>query len=533
MTPRALAIGFLVGTLLCATTLFVGLKVGFTDSGNIVACLLGFALGRTLLRGRTRYSVEENQITHSLAACMAGAPIATGLLTVVPGLELLGASYAPWALSAWGIAIGLAGIGFAYAWRGLLAREQLRFPTGIAAAELVSAIHASAIVGAQRARSLLTAAGVAGALTWLRDLPPRWLPAVTWAPGELQARTVGIAWSPLLIGLGGLVGVPVALAALAGSLIAWGGLAPAFGPAAGSFGETIAWVAWPATALLVTSSLPVVATAMQRMRIARVGRRLDPVAPRARRDLRLALALALALALIALAGTVAFDAPWWLMVVGALLAPIGGLLCAHAAGEIDISPHGVVANLGIASVGHVGAGAAVGGVGYQVPTTLWALRAGERLGTPLVPQLVAQVVGVVAGVAIAVPLYGVLVAANGGIGSEALPAAGGQSVRAFAELVRDGGGVASSATAVAAIALAVGAIILSSPARRWISVAGLGVGMLLPVHYAAAIALGAGLAALYRRVLPGHADRVEPAAAGLVVGESSVGVIGAVAGALG
>lgn len=525
-SARSLVAGLLVGVLLCATTLFVGLKVGFTDSGNVTAAILAFALGRTLLRGRSHYTIHENQISHSLAACMGGAPIAVGLLTIFPGLSLLDVAWSPWLVAIWGCALALVGIGLAFTWRrALLDRDHLRFPTGIATAELMQAMHASAAAGAARARVLLGAAGIAAAISWLRDLPPRLLPGAT-TFGELRGQAFGIAWSPLLVGLGGLVGMPVAIAALAGSVLAWIGLGPAFAPS-GDFGAVIAWTAWPATALLVASSLPSLVRAIARLR-----RRTAVAGPRARiRWLVVAIALLLPL------GAWIFDAALWVIAIGIALVPIGALLCAHAAGEIDVSPHGVTGNLTLAGVGQVapatmaiGAGSVVAGISFQVPTSLWALRAGERTGTQVRSQLHAQVLGVIAGVAIAVPLYGALVAAHGGVGNAALPAAGAQSMRTFALLASEGGGVAASACWAAAIAFAVGVVLLAAPARRWISVAGLGVGMLIPIHYAAAIVLGAALGQLYRR-WRGEA-LAEPAAAGLIVGESVVGVTAAVAGAI-
>lgn len=522
-SARSLVAGLLVGVLLCATTLFVGLKVGFTDSGNVTAAILAFALGRTLLRGRSPYSIHENQISHSLAACMGGAPIAVGLLTIFPGLSLLDIAWSPWLVALWGCALALVGIGLAFTWRrALLDRDHLRFPTGIATAELMQAMHASAVAGAVRARVLLGAAAIAATLAWLRDLPPRLLPAAT-TFGELRGQAFGIAWSPLLVGLGGLVGMPVAIAALAGSVLAWIGLAPTFAPG-GDFGTVVAWTAWPATALLLASSLPSLVRAIRRLR--------HPAIPRARLG-----GLVVASALLLPLGAWVFDAAVWVIAIGLALVPFGALLCAHAAGEIDVSPHGVTGNLTLAGVGQVapstmaiGAGSAVAGISFQVPTSLWALRAGERTGTQLRSQLHAQVLGVIAGVAIAVPLYGALVAAHGGVGNETLPAAGAQSMRAFALLASEGGGVAASACWAAAIAFAVGSVLLAAPARRWISVAGLGVGMLIPIHYAAAIVLGAALGQLYRRW---RGERlVEPAAAGLIVGESVVGVTAAIVGAV-
>lgn len=526
LSGRAIVAGLGAGAVLCATSLFVGLKVGFTDSGNVTASILGFALGRGVLRGRSRYSAHENQVSHGLAVSMAVAPSTVGLVTVFPGLSLMDVAWSPWPVALWGGCLALVGIGLAFAWRrALLERAQLPFPTGIAAAELITAMHASAAAGRARTRALLGGA-VAGALiSGLRDLPPRWLAAVTWVPGSLGGRScqslgLGIAWSPMLAGVGALIGLPVALAALAGSLVAWLGCAPRVTAPGAGFDAVVAWTAWPATGLLISASLPSIARALARLRRSHAaGVRLGTVS-----------VVVAPIAVLVPLGSWIFDVPSWVMALGVAVTPVGAMLCAYAAGEIDVSPYGIAGNIAQAGLGRaagspmggLGAGSAVSGVSVQVTSSLWALRAGDRLGTPIRPQLVAQALGALAGVALAIPLYGVLVAAHGGVGGDALPAVAGQSVRAAFRLASEGGGVPASA---AAIALGTGAILVAAPTRRWISVAGLGVGMLLPVHYAVAIVAGAALA---RRGALSDAS-----AAGLIIGETMVAVATAVAQAIG
>jgi uncharacterized oligopeptide transporter (OPT) family protein len=44
LTVRAVAIGCAVGAVLATTNVYMGLKTGWNDSGNVTAAILGFAL---------------------------------------------------------------------------------------------------------------------------------------------------------------------------------------------------------------------------------------------------------------------------------------------------------------------------------------------------------------------------------------------------------------------------------------------------------------------------------------------------------
>src|SRR5439155_10469293 len=135
LTLRALASGLLVGVLLCLANLYVGLKTGFWDGGQITASVLVFALASGRL---TRL---ENNVAQTAACAVGGIPAAAGLLGAVPALQLIGVRVPGWGIALWGLALGIIGVMIALALRRrLLEEEALPFPTGVATAEVIEVL---------------------------------------------------------------------------------------------------------------------------------------------------------------------------------------------------------------------------------------------------------------------------------------------------------------------------------------------------------------------------------------------------------
>jgi uncharacterized oligopeptide transporter (OPT) family protein len=171
LTLRAAVAGALVGLPLAVGNLYMGLKTGWWDSGSITASIVGFALLGALSRPGGRAGPLETTAAMSLAAAMGAAPAAAGLLGALPALALLGRPVPAWAAAGWGMALGALGVLLAL-WlrRRLIEEEGLPFPTGLATAEVIAALHAGGAGG--RGRALLGGAGVAAAVAWLRGGRP-------------------------------------------------------------------------------------------------------------------------------------------------------------------------------------------------------------------------------------------------------------------------------------------------------------------------------------------------------------------------
>jgi uncharacterized oligopeptide transporter (OPT) family protein len=553
LTLRAAVAGALVGLPLAVGNLYMVLKTGWWDSGSITASIVGFALLGALSRPGGRAGPLETTAAMSLAAAMGAAPAAAGLLGALPALALLGRPVPAWAAAGWGMALGALGVLLAL-WlrRRLIEEEGLPFPTGLATAEVIAALHAGGAGG--RGRALLGGAGVAAAVAWLRDGWPAIVPAAALWPGRVggvpgAALGLGLAVSPMMVGAGLLVGLQNGLSVLLGAALGWGLLAPDLvsrGAVAGAeYGALAAWLVWPGVALMVGSAA---AALLGQARALGAGLSDLRSAGRGRAAARgFGLVAAAAVPLALLIGWAGLGLPPLLAAAGLALAVPLGAACGRAAGRTDVSPAGDVGQLAQVAVGALvpggggpstAAGSVVAGAAAQTGVSLWSLRAGQRLGASPRGQGWAMLLGASLGAAVSAPVYAVLTAAQG-VGTAAFPAPGAVRWKAVAEVMAGGASaMPPGALWAAAVALAAGvALELAARTRagRFLPAPGaLAVGFVAPAHYGAAIALGAVLAAAVRALRPRAADGGLPlVGAGAIAGESVAGFLAALLVSLG
>ncbi|WP_404365534.1 OPT/YSL family transporter [Corallococcus coralloides] len=552
-TARSLGMGLLIGALLAVTNLYMGMKTGWWDSGSITATVLGFsglaAYGR---RRGVPYTPLENNLTQTAASSVGAMPASAGLLGALPALAFLGMSVPGWGIAAWGVVLGVLGVLVAgLLRRRLLEQEALPFPTGIATAELISTLHAASPSEARdtpagRGRTLVGAGLVAMALTWMRDARG-WLPGMVALPGRvggvgLDALTWGVGMSPMLLAVGMMTGLQLALSMLLGSGLAWGALAPGLlgtGVVAGAGYEPLsAWLMWPGVGLMLGAA--VVSLAAQARDFLGAAKDLRSVGTSRGGLPRWSLGVAAAACVLAVVlGGVLFGlgVPSMLLAL-ALLVPLCAV-CARGAGQTDVSPVSQMGNLtqvvfGVVRPGelspNVAAGSVVANASAQIGVSLWSLKAGHLLGASASRQLAAQLVGVAVGALVSVPAYLLLVDAYG-LGTAVLPVPAAAQFRAVAEVsVRGLAGLPPYAGWGALVGCAVGALLTLAAkgrAARWLpSPVAMGIGFLTPAYFAVTLCVGAGLAALARRLSPRATDAHVPAlGSGALVGESLMGLI--------
>ena len=565
-TARALITGCAIGALLAAGNVYTAFKVSIIDGGNITAALLGFTLFATFRRlGRRPYGALENNITQTTAASAAVMSFVTGVVGPIPALALMGTTYPAWAIAVWGAAVGIFGVFVGALLRHrLIVDEKLPFPTGRATGELIETIYTSGKTALERTRLLLGAAIVAAAVTWFRDARPAFIPQGTMFPGAIAgvtaaALTLGMSWSPLMISTGAMLGVGTGASMLLGGGLARGALAPwlhARGIVANTdFGTFNAWLVWPALGLLVAGSfVPLLADAGS------VGRSLRDLAALARRtaagrrserpaDPSLSFRLwgpLLATSLVVLIGVGAWSlgVPPLVTLIALALSVFLANVSARAAGETDFAPAGSAGTVTLIALRNHGmansvlGGSLALGMSSQVAPTLWALRAGHRLGASPKAQVAAQILGALLGAAVVVPVYHLIVG-SAGIGTEKMPAVAAVSFKATAEAVSGGlGALPRYAAAALAIALALGTVLtLLARTRfgRWApSAAAMGCAMMLPFSSSLAIFIGACAVLIARRARPSFTEPNALAlAAGGIAGESVTGVVIAALLALG
>jgi len=505
--------------------------------------------------GRARgapYTPLENNISQSVASSIGAMPAAAGLISALPALALLGTPVPPgWGLVLWAVALGALGVLVAHLFRArLLEREALPFPTGIATAEVISAMHASRGAGDGRPRAVLGAGAVAMVVCWLRDAWPRWVPALTAAPGKLVGQpaatfTLGVSWSPMLFAIGAMVGPRVGVSMLLGALAGWGVAAPALvgaGVATLDGKDSFAgWLTWPGVGLMVgAATASLLGQARAFTGAARDVRELGWRGLLRAKGARGALGLGAVAALVTvgLGGMLFGLAPVMTVLVLLLVLPLGSVV-ARAAGQTDISPvsqmgqltQAVAGGAGVQEMGrNVAAGAVASSAMAQVGVSMWSLKAGHVLGASPRRQALAQLLGVAVGASVGVPVYLLLVRAYG-LGSEKLPAPSAVQAKAIAEVATHGlSGLPPYAALAAVAGLALGLVGTFAErgrlARYLPSAAALGIGCIVPAFYSVSICLGSLLYAFARARSPERTERYASSlAAGSIAGEALMGVL--------
>ena len=155
LTPHALIVGYLLGTLIAISIGYASLILGFSIEGSELAAILGFAILRGLLG---RHSIIENNINQTAASAVNGA--SSGMMFSVPALYILDQTDFSVPLLVLGAIVGgIMGIAFIIPLRKqMIDFERLAFPGGIA----VAAILKSPGAGMRKAMLMIGGAAASG-----------------------------------------------------------------------------------------------------------------------------------------------------------------------------------------------------------------------------------------------------------------------------------------------------------------------------------------------------------------------------------
>ena len=564
LTARALATGVALGALLAPCNVYSGLRIGWSFNMSIIALLASIALWRPLARafGLRDWNRLESNIGQTTASSAASI-VSGGLVAPIPAYTLItGQQFALAPLIAWVFAVSLLGIWVAWYLRPALVgpASQLRFPEGLATLETLLDVFAHGAEASRRIAALGLAALLSAATRWVDTfvlLLPRWTPV------EGLARfTFVFEPSWLLAGFGAIIGLRVGLSLFAGALLAWGFIAPriagtvvplpkgeageSIDAAASLFGPLVEWLLWPGVSLMVGATLSSFAVGLWRTRSANSARSLswpaigDAPLP--------ALAFAGAALLTVLLQRLLFGIDWWIALLAVPLAVMLATVAARVVGDTGIPPIGAIGKVSQLSFGLAAPGQAVtnlmtanvaGGAAGQCADLMNDFLVGRGIGASPARQAVAQSVGVVTGSVVGAIVYLTLIPDPAAmLLTEQWPAPAVATWKAVAEAMAHGlDSVPASARAAMMIALLVGAIAgvleASLPARfarRLPSATAFGLAFVIPASISITMTAGALAAAAFAAVVPSLAARLTIAiAAGLVTGESLVGVFAAFA----
>jgi OPT family oligopeptide transporter len=584
LTVRAVLVGAILGGFMSLSNLYVGLKTGWGLGVTLTACILSFSIGAGLKKigiFRSNLTLLENNCMQSTASS-AGYSTGSTMVGAVSALLMIQGVHLPFCtLLLWTIFLAILGVFLAIPMkRQMINVEQLKFPSGIAAAQTLRALYATEKEAAKQGRSLGISAVLGAVMGFARANPLTWYPQVLKIPAmlEIPGRIIGqklirwtISWdtSLIMIGAGAIIGIRVAWSMLLGGLLNYACLSPImYGKGVIKelgYQGIVSWSLWGGTAIMLTSGLT--AFAFQWRTIGRAFSGLARIIiPRESRvqDRKLEalqnievpgtwvlLGMAVATVGVVSIQVISFSIHWWMGIASVVMTFFLALVACRATGETDITPIGamgkitqlffgiiaparILTNLMTASV--------TAGAAASSADLLTDLKSGYLLGANPRKQFIAQFLGIFTGAFVIVPAFYLIVPTPDVLGSDRFPAPAAQIWKAVAELLAHG---LSSLDITEVWALSAGGLmgilipvldrLLPPRTRPFLpSPMGLGLAFVIPFWNTLSMFTGAFLAWILTKVAKEWAVRYTiPIASGMIAGESLMGVMAALLGTLG
>ncbi|RDW67633.1 hypothetical protein BP6252_09029 [Coleophoma cylindrospora] len=256
LTIRAVITGMVLGSLVCASNLYLGLKTGFTFSSSMFGAIFGYGIVKLLSKftpnvpilGGT-FGPQENTIIQAAAVGAGGtAGLFVAGLPAMYQLDLLGINPKADIGKIFTITLvcSFFGIFFVTPLRKFfviqVARElKLLFPTPTATAVTIRSMHVAG-TGSREAMSKLKALSIAFGVAIVQRVASYYAVGIlydwhvfTWfyiwsgySNWALNIENWGwyMEWTPAFIGSGMLIGLNSALSMFGGSFLAWGLIGP-------------------------------------------------------------------------------------------------------------------------------------------------------------------------------------------------------------------------------------------------------------------------------------------------------------------
>ncbi|HPM75864.1 MAG TPA: OPT family oligopeptide transporter [bacterium] len=590
LTLRAVLMGMFLGGIMSLSNLYIGLKTGWGLGVAITACILSYSLGSVMQKVgllKTNLSILENNCMQSTASS-AGYSTGGALVSAIAALLMIEGQHLNfWLLMVWTIFLAILGVTMAIPMkRQMINIEQLRFPSGVAAAETLRSLYAKGEDATKKASALLYAGLVGAVMSFFKDNTYSWYPEKFRTPYsfdlpaalKMKGRTFSewtISWdnSLIMIAAGALIGIRTGWSMLAGAILNFGVLAPmalAAGElhlgATGELGyrQIVDWSLWPGAAIMVTSGLMTFLFGWRTIGRAFAG--IKNLIPSANRtvDPRLTAMEAIevpgswfilgvlfsglgCMAILA----ISFSVSWWMGALSVVMTFFLGIVACRATGETDITPIGAMGKItqlmyGVLAPAHRVAGGALQAAKINLMTAcvtagaagssadlLTDLKSGYLLGANPRRQFLAQFWGIFAGAAVIVPAFYLLVPDASVLGSAKFPAPAAQVWKGVAELLSQGLGVLSESRrwglaigGLVGILLAIADKVTPSKYKMYVpSSMGLGLAFVIPFYNTLSMFVGALIVHIMSKRKPQWSeDYTVPIASGVIAGESLMGV---------
>jgi OPT family oligopeptide transporter len=576
LTWRAVLIGSCLGGVLSLTNLYIGLKAGWGFGVAITASILSYAIWTSLLKvglARTPMTILENNCMQSTASSAGYSTGGTLVSAFAAYIIINNHSMSVPLMLAWVFFIAVLGVTMAIPMkRQMINIEQLRFPSGIAAAETLRALHANSSQGLRAAKAL----GLAGIIAAIDKIWAEGLPTINgslerfssgalltglqkWLLGSQyeawSGRTVIFSWDFIFLAAGAITGMRVCATMFVSGTLCWAVVVPILQTKGvietAGFAAIVQWTLWFGASCMVTAGL--------------LGFALNwRMALSAFQDLRQMLSFRSAAAndygcieapmrwfaagqivsFLALAwlGYASFGMPVWQSAIAVVLSFWLALVACRVTGETDTTPIGAMGKVtqltfGALSPGNVNVNLMsaniTAGAATSAADLLTDLKSGYLLGAHPRQQCVAQFSGIFVGTVVTVLAFAVLVPNAQVLGTDQFPAPAAQTWSAVA--IALGHGLSSLESIKLWLIFAggiVGAVLTLAPVllpkyREYLpSAAAFGLAWVFHWYYGLLFFLGALVALLLERRKPELAEEFSmPVASGVIAGGSLTGVV--------
>ena len=219
ITLKAVVLSILLAAVLAGANAYLGLFAGMTVSASIPAAVVSMAV----LRLFRQSNILENNIVQTAAS--SGEALAAGVIFTIPGLVLIGywTTCDYWQTFTVSLVGGVLGVLFTIPLRrALIIHARLRFPEGVATAEVLKVGASSDAGTGGRVRLLLGAAALGGGFKFAEGGLKLWSESLEGAV-QLGRSTLygGLNLSPALVAVGYIIGLNTAVVVFFGGAIGW------------------------------------------------------------------------------------------------------------------------------------------------------------------------------------------------------------------------------------------------------------------------------------------------------------------------
>jgi putative OPT family oligopeptide transporter len=576
LTWRAVLMGSCLGGVLSLTNLYIGLKAGWGFGVAITASILSYAIWTSLLKvglARTPMTILENNCMQSTASSAGYSTGGTLVSAFAAYIIVNHQSMSVPLMLAWVFFIAVLGVTMAIPMkRQMINIEQLRFPSGVAAAETLRALHAKSSEGLRAAKAL----GLAGLIAaidkvWAEGLSTISAGLERFSSGavltDLQkgllgshyeawwGRTVVFSWDFIFLAAGAITGMRVCATMFVAGTLCWAVVVPVL-QARGvievaGFAAIVQWTLWFGASCMVAAGLLSFAlswrTALSAFRD--LGQMLSFRSAAASEPWRIEapmswFAVGQIVSLVALAwlGHASFGMPVWETAIAVVLSFWLALVACRVTGETDTTPVGAMGKVtqlifGGLSPGNVNVNLMsaniTAGAATSAADLLTDLKSGYLLGANPRQQFLAQFSGIFVGTVVSVLTFAVLVPDAQVLGTDQFPAPAAQTWAAVAiALGRSLSSLESVklwlifAGSVVGVLLTLAPVLLPKYREYLPSASAFGLAWVFPWYYALLFFLGALIALLLERRKPKLAAQFTlPVASGVVAGGSLMGVV--------